>query len=410
MALLKKATKNISYAKVGIYGEAGSGKTVTASKLAIGLHKTYGLKKPIAFFDTEPAANFVLPLFENAGIELVTFESRALVDLIQVMDEAESECSAIIVDSTTHVWKEAQESYIKRVNSDRKKYGKKPINSIEFQDWRHIKNEWAQFTNRFLSSKLHCFVCGRAGTMYEYQRNDRTGKMELISTGTKMATEKEMAYEPSLLIEMKKIVGDGQGIVNRALVEKDRNIMNPLTGQWVDFPDFHHFKPHWDSINIGGEHFDMDMDTKSENMYAETGEDTFSYERRQREILCEEIKSLFITHDLDGSTKAVKEKRNKVLLDVFETGSWTKIESTYSDKLRLQLEKLRYYLEGSKETQVVNKKNKEKNNPDDSVKMEGHDALFYATQLASGLIKSDDSHSSSQSVSQLSQSNDSASE
>lgn len=347
MSLLKKSTNRMAYAKVGLYGDAGSGKTATASKLAIGLHQFAKLGKPVAFFDTEPAASFVEPLFKKAGVELLVCESRALADLMAFMDEAESTCSIAIIDSITHLWKDAQDSYIKKINEIRKRQGKKPVNGIEFQDWRHIKGEWGKFTDRYLSSKLHCFVCGRAGTIYEYQQNERTNKMELITTGTKMATEKEMGYEPSLLIEMKKIVGDGKGLVNRAFVEKDRNVCNPLTGQWVDYPDFPHFQSHWDFLNIGGQHFDS-MDARdSKELYTETGEDTFSYEKRQREIWCEEIKSLFVQYGLDGTSNDAKTKRNKALHDIFGTGSWTKVESMRSDELKQRHAQLTIYLKDS---------------------------------------------------------------
>lgn len=351
MGMLKKATNRMCYAKVGIYGDAGSGKTVTASKLAIGLHKQIGSTKPVVFFDTEPAASFVKPLFDQAGIELlVADESRALTDLMQFMDEAEEVSDIAIIDSISHVWRDAQESYIKKINDTRKAYANKnnwkfkPINQIEFQDWRHIKGAWAKFTDRYLSSKLHCFVLGRAGTIYEYQDNDRTGKKELISTGTKMATEKELGYEPSLLIEMSKVVGKDTPLVNRAFIEKDRNVSNPLTGWTFDFPTFENFKQHFDFYNIGGEHF-ASMDAKdSRGMYQETGEDDWAYEKRQREIWCEEIKSLFVTYGLDGSGKDAKEKRVKVLNKVFQTGSWTKVESLNSKVLKEKFDQLNVHL------------------------------------------------------------------
>lgn len=351
MGMLKKATNKMAYAKIGLYGDAGSGKTVTASKIAIGLHKFAKLDKPIAFFDTEPAASFVKPLFDQANIDLMVMESRSLSDLMKVMDEAEKECSIIIIDSVTHLWKDAMDSYIKKINDTRKKNAEqrgwnfKPINQIEFQDWRHIKGAWAKFTNRFLSSKLHCFVCGRAGTIYEYQDNERTGKKELISTGTRMATEKELGYEPSLLIELSKIVGKEVPLINRAFVEKDRNVMNPLTGKSFDFPGFENFKAHFEFLNIGGQHFQVLNEGNGDGLYDETGEDTFTYEKRNREIYCEEIKALLIKHGLDGSSADVKKKRVTLLEQIFNTGSWTKIENMRSHDIKDGLNKMQLTLE-----------------------------------------------------------------
>jgi hypothetical protein len=118
-------------------------------------------------------------------------------------EEAKDVASVIIVDSITHVWRDLQESYLARINDDRKRYKKYPLASLEFQHWGPIKRMWGEFTDLFLSSRAHMIVCGRAGNVYEYQeKDDGSGKKELITIGTKMATEKELGYEPSLLIEM----------------------------------------------------------------------------------------------------------------------------------------------------------------------------------------------------------------
>lgn len=332
-SMLKKASNRIAYAKVGLYGEAGSGKTLTAAKIAIGLQRASGNNKPVAMFDTEPAASYIKPLFDEAGIEFLVYdESRALKDLMQFVNEAEKECSVIIADSITHVWRDAQDSYLKRINEVRKGKNQKPIYSLEFHHWKPIKAAWADFTDRFLSSKVHFIVCGRAGNVYEYQKNEESGKMELITTGSKMATEKELGYEPSLLIEMVKH-REGGKIINRALVEKDRT--DKLNGDEIDYPTYESFKPHFDFINIGGSHFDSMNKRDSGEMYTLGAEDDgFAHEKRQREIWAEEIKSLLITWHMDGAGNEAKQSRNKILNDVFGTGSWTKIETMHSDRIK----------------------------------------------------------------------------
>ena len=68
MGLLKKARNRMAYAKIGLYGDAGSGKTYTAAMFAIGLHQYAKLKKPVAMFDTEPAASFIIPYFKDNNI------------------------------------------------------------------------------------------------------------------------------------------------------------------------------------------------------------------------------------------------------------------------------------------------------------------------------------------------------
>lgn len=329
--MLKKATNRMAFAKVGLYGNAGSGKTFTAAKIAIGLHQMSGSDKPVGMFDTEPAASYIIPLFEEAGIEFLVYdESRALSDLMAFMDEAEQECSVVIVDSITHVWRDAQESYIAKLNESRIKYRKKPITQLEFHHWRPIKAAWAGFTDRFLASKVHCIICGRAGSIYEYQERD-DGKKELITTGTKMATEKELGYEPSLLVEM-IAHREGGRIINRALIEKDRT--DRLNGKEIDRPTFEDFKPHFDFLNIGGEHHAPMNRRDSRDMYTDEGDDNWTAEKRNREVWCEEIKGLLIKHGLDGTGAEAKKRRVELLETVFNTASWTKVENMRSDAIK----------------------------------------------------------------------------
>lgn len=343
MSMLKPASNKQAFAKVGIYGNAGSGKTYTAALIAIGLHQYAKATKPIGMFDTEPAASYIIPLFEKAGIPFLVYdESRALRDLMAFMDEAEQECFAVIVDSVTHVWRDTQESYMAKINEGLAKRNKKPIFKLEFHHWGPIKAAWAKFTDRYLSSKLHVIVCGRAGSIYEYQTNAETGKKELITTGSRMATEKEMGYEPSLLIEMMPVREDGKTI-NRAIVIKDRT--DTLNGAEIDFPNFEKVKSHFAFLNLGGEHY-TSMETRdSKEMFTEDGQDDWSQEQRQRGIWSEEIAGLMQKHH-PSQTADDKKARGDLMEEFFKTRSWKKIEeATPSKELRAGYAALKAKLE-----------------------------------------------------------------
>jgi AAA domain len=336
---LKPATNRMAYGKIGIYGTAGSGKTRTATEIAIGLHKAIGSKKPIAAFDTEPAFSFVLPLFQKAGIELLVEDgTRALADLMKFMDEAEKRCDIAIVDSITHVWRDAQESYLARLNANRKRENKRPLGALEFQHWRPIKAAWAEFTDRFLSSKMHVIVCGRAGNVYEYQdKDDGSGKKELITTGTRMATEKELGYEPSLLIEMVADRDDNK-IFNVAVVQKDRS--DNLNGMELRMPTYKSFEPHFRALNIGGEHFDSMQTRDSQGMFEDADEGGWDREKKQREIWSEEIQGLMMKR-WPGQTAAEKQAKADALDKILGTRSWAKVESTPSERLKEAYEALK---------------------------------------------------------------------
>lgn len=347
MSILKKAKNKIAFAKVGIYGTAGSGKTRTATEIAIGLHKQIGSKKPIAIFDTEPAFSFMLPLFEKNGIEvLISDESRALTDLMTFMSEAEKVSDIVIIDSITHVWRDAQDSFLNKINKSRTSSGKRPLLALEFQHWKPIKAAWAEFTDRFLSSKMHAIVCGRAGQIYEYQdKDDGSGKKELISTGSRMATEKELGYEPSLLIEM---IADRQNgkTVNVALIQKDRS--DHINGHEIRMPKFFDFKQHFDSLNLGGAHFDSMESRNSENLYDGMDESGFDIELKRRTILCEEIIEQMKKHFPSQSVED-KQKRSDLCEQFFGTRSWTAIESMKSELLKTGLKRLKDHLENAKD-------------------------------------------------------------
>lgn len=343
MGLLKPATNKMAFSKIGIYGTAGAGKTRTATEIAIGLHKAIGSTKPIAAFDTEPAFSFVLPIFKKAEIELlVADESRALTDLMKFMDEAEKVSDIVIIDSITHVWRDAQESYLARLNASRKEQRKRPLAALEFQHWRPIKAAWADFTDRFLSSKMHVIVCGRAGQIYEYQdKDDGSGKKELISTGTRMATEKELGYEPSLLIEM--IADRDQGkTVNVALIQKDRS--DTINGHEIRMPKYEDFKPHFSALNIGGTHFESMERKDSQEMFPDADESGFDVELKRRQILSEEIAEILKKYYPSQSVED-KQKRMELIEQFFDTRSWTAVEAMKSDVLKSGYEAMKSKLE-----------------------------------------------------------------
>jgi hypothetical protein len=328
MSMLKKASNNISYSKTGIYGEAGSGKSRTAAEIAVGLIKTHKLEKPIGIFDTEPAWSFLLPFLGAQGMQVpyIYDESRAFKDVMAWVDEAQEACSVLIIDSVSHLWKDLQESYLARINDQRRNNNKRPLGSLEFQHWGPIKRQWADFTDVYLSSKVHFIVCGRAGNVYEYQdKDDGSGKKELITVGTKMQTEKEMGYEPSLLIEMIK-EHEGGKIVNTAFIQKDR--ADKLNGQLIQMPTFEKLRGHYDAINAGGAHFSSMRGKDSREMFTEDGEDNFGAEIRRREVALDEIREEILKHHGHGQDAATKAAKSATLESIAGTRSWEKLGSS----------------------------------------------------------------------------------
>lgn len=347
MGLLRKAENEMAYAKVGLLGFAGSGKTYTASQIAIGLHGFVKSRKPVAFLDTETGSDFMVSAFQRAGIELLVAKSRAFPDLMSIFDEAESACDVLIIDSVTHFWQELIRGFM----------AKKHITRMEFQHWAPVKEEWMKFSSRFVGVKLHTIVCGRAGYEYDYQENEE-GKKDLIKTGVKMKAEGEFGYEPSLVIEMERVTAStdssktqkrGKGgagmerqFVNRAWVTKDRT--DTIDGQYFDNPTFETFLPHFEKINIGGEHRAIDTTSSTaQQLFNDEGRGNWEQERRKRATFIEEINGK-LTQFYPGQTAIEKQARLNALEDVFGTMSETALADLKSNVLGDGFKRLCGYL------------------------------------------------------------------
>lgn len=345
-----------TFAKVGLYGAAGTGKTRVAYEIASGLYKDKKLTKPIVFFDTEKGSDWILPLFEQQNIKCFVKKSRTFTDLMQAIEIAEKQASILIIDSISHVWRELTQSFLDQYNKERfdllcKKYSKewaeknfKKSSQLEFQHWNVIKPTWGKFTEKYLNSNLHVIVCGRAGDMYEYQENEN-GKKELIKSGTRMATEKELSYEPSLLLELQRRHIELKDRLF-AVVEKDRS--DKINGHEFELVKYKDLKPHFDFINIGGQSKETDFNkNKSESLFENQTlqpEDEFAAEKRKRIEYSEEIWGLFELK-MPGRDNETKQEKLKILDQFFSTNSKSKIENMPSEKLKATLQMLRKYFQ-----------------------------------------------------------------
>jgi hypothetical protein len=325
--LLKKAKNEMAFAKLGMYGFEGSGKTYTASQFMIGLYGYLKEKKPCAFIDTETGSDFVLPLFKKAGIELLVAKTRSFKDLLDIIDEAEKECYGLIIDSLTHVWRDLMESYMKKLNR-RKLY---------FQDWNQIKPEWHRYSDKFVNSKLHVVACGRAGYNWDYFEAE-DGSKELEKTSTKMKAEGEFTFEPSLVIEMERvpIVEEGKdkkgkttrkykvgaGWYRRAHVLKDR--FDIIDGEQFDNPTFSDFEPFVKNLNLGGEHLGVEAERDSQELFEKDGSTEWSEKKKEVKIVLEEIEAELIAR-YPGHSGKDKVAKIALINHVFGTKSWTAV-------------------------------------------------------------------------------------
>jgi hypothetical protein len=336
MALLQKAKVEQASAKVGIFGRQGSGKTTTSALIALGLSKTYHANAPVAFLDTENGSDYLVPIFEAEGVELLVIKSRAFADMKAALKEAEANgCCTYLVDSYTHPWRELCDTF--KAKSRRKK--------LEFHHMDALKQLWQAWTDLMLNSPLHIILSGRLG--FEWGEEETDEGRNLIKLGTKMKSESEAGYEPSLLIEMEGLQSTDARekqsrtkkgtIVHHCYVIKDR--WRALNGRTFVFKDinqykpgdykkvFDAFQPHWSKLVIGGVQKAVDGSRSSGALFSDaTGESLGAQMARRREIACEEIEGILakMWPGQDANSKATK---RDLLYELFATYSWTAVQN-----------------------------------------------------------------------------------
>lgn len=360
--LLQELGKGQGFVKAGFLGFQKSGKTWTAALLAAATRQVMSDRRPIAMYDTEGGSEYIRPMITKlTGQPLLGIKSRSFTDLLEVANEAKSECSVLLVDSVTHIWRGLCDSYLAGINEQRKKaaaskgWSFKPKTALEFQDWGPLKAKWAEWTDLYLNLPLHIIICGRAGFEYDKETNEETGKKELVKTGTKMKTEAEFGFEPSLLVEMQaEEVPDrdgGRQVVRTALVKGDRfNLIDGTERQFASHPgkpelelkavmDF--FAPHLQSLTAGA-HTDIRMHADPMEV-DESGDSAWAAEKRARTILSEEIQGELVSA-IPGQSADDKKRKADLMQKVFGTRSWSAIESMDSGRLRDGLRQLKAVL------------------------------------------------------------------
>lgn len=328
MSLFQEAKNTVGYLKSGWLGFPGTGKTFTMTEVAIGLHKYIKSDKPVFFYDTELGSSYIEKKFSDNGIKLKRVQSRSFQTLLLATKEAEKEGGIFIIDSITHPWRELLKAFMKS----------KGISRIKMNHWGPIKEEWGQFNELFLNSKMHILMAGRAGFEFDFEE-DEEGNKDLVKTGIKMKTEGELGFEPSLLVEMsaEKEVDRGKtiGIVNKAFVIKDR--FNEINGKTIDKPKFDDFLPHIKHLNLGGEHEALNDDNSVAML---STDQSVSKRLKERDILCEELWGEMPLH-FNNRSDTGKAEGVKFLKENFGTLSVKAIEGLSNEVIKAGLDKLK---------------------------------------------------------------------
>lgn len=226
----EEAENDMGYAKVGIYGGPGSGKTLTALRICyrlvgdnFGVIDTergcgpYSVKKGEASRPEDDKYRFVV-----AHTKDVDTARSALANAVK------AGLGAIIVDQCSHLWDAAQEKFIAIEHQKRSKVWQQieTNGKIPFTAWGKIKRPYKKFIAEAIDAPLHVFLLGRLGIDY-----DLAGGAP-VKTGESFRAEKDTPYEPHMLIKMEF---DKLKKKWWAYVEKDRT--GTLQGALFENPD-----------------------------------------------------------------------------------------------------------------------------------------------------------------------------
>lgn len=319
MSLLKEATMGTAYAKFGIFGFAGSGKTRTAIEIAIGLAKNTQ-SKSIAFFDTEKGSDFMKRIADENQVKFFVHKGKSFKDLITFLNECKTaKVEVVIIDSISHIWRDLCDSYLKTKG---RKY-------FTMMDWGILKGQWKDYTDMYINSPLHILMLGRAGNEYDTTTNEDTGKQEMVKSGTKMKVEGEAGFEPDIIVEMELVDIKGKQ-VNRAIIRKDRT--DSMNGKTYDMPNYQTFKPFLDYLNIGGVHAGVSTESGTVNLFDKPD---WSYEdrKKRKEIAIEAIQEALTLGDMEGRSAEATKKRTELLVKHFGSSGKTHIENLKVEEL-----------------------------------------------------------------------------
>lgn len=330
------------YLKATFQGFPKSGKSHTATLLAIGIREHFKLTAPLAYLDTEGAVGYLSKLIrERTGLAPVGARTRNAEDAIKLIQWAEAgNASVVVIDSVSHLWKNLCDGWLTDVNAARTRKRQSPLVRLPFSAWGPIKEKWGEFMDVFLNSRVHVILCGRAAFEYEHTENE-AGETELRKSGVKISAEKETGYESALLVEMERIqVRDtsmeAKAIIHRAVVLGDR--FDAMDGMTADNPDFEFFLPHIIRLNPDAH---ATIDTAAHpSIVDEEGEAREAARRRAREIVLEEIEHELVLR-WPGQSKDEKLAKAQIVERVFGTGSWKAVTGMDIDKLRAGLSLIR---------------------------------------------------------------------
>jgi nucleoside-triphosphatase THEP1 len=182
MSGFKKATKANAWLRLGLIGPAGSGKTMTALRVA------HGLGGRIAVIDTERGSASLYAGERGLGfdvLELETYEARHFIEAIADAEAAGYE--VLIIDSLSHAWA-GKGGILEFVDKAAKRSG-----GGSFSGWRDATPLHNQLVDAILGAKMHVICTLRSKV--EHVIEQVNGKTTVRKVGLQPVQRDGLEYE-----------------------------------------------------------------------------------------------------------------------------------------------------------------------------------------------------------------------
>lgn len=253
MVAFEKAVAEMTWARFGLYGMTGSGKSWTGMLLAEELSKRLKAKgKPhrIAFIDAEEQRRS--DILVRAGFDFDRQFAAGFKETLEAVQIFNPETHGVLfVDSMSVPWGTLQDS---------DEWQKTKAGTNSFEQWKPIKRAWQGLIAELHNLNAHVGMTFRQGSEYQDIPNDK-GVMQKIVVGFKATAEKDTPYGLGLLMRMevnKQQLGQEEFGIRKAFIEKcdvqglgsdifrfrshktldeDRVVVAETFGAWLDVMD-----------------------------------------------------------------------------------------------------------------------------------------------------------------------------
>jgi hypothetical protein len=235
---IREAKRAGSKLVIGLAGQSGSGKTLTALYIARGMVDS---PREIGFLDTENRRGS-LYADELDGPFMIgdLFYPFSPARYSEAIKEFQSSgVKVLIIDSVSHEWESGCMEIAEAPMITPNRYGK----LSKVADWKNAKAEHKKFMTTLLQSDMHVICCIRAAEKMNFSNPSKPESMGIQPLAEKnfmfemtasVMMHGEGAYQQHLKIpkDLKPIFGDGNGYLG---IETGKSIM-----EWANSGDIDH--------------------------------------------------------------------------------------------------------------------------------------------------------------------------